>query len=258
MLPATTTPTTQKTEETTIPTAAGRLAAVLHTPGGRPRDIAVIFCHGFRGSKEGGGRAAALAAQAAGRGFAALRFDFTPLSPLSTQVDELRTVVAYCRQTVGRRLVLFGRSMGGSAALAVAAADKHICALSLWSTPHDLHATFRLSLGAGYDRLAGGETLTVADEFGQLTLTPEFLRDFDRFDLLACARQLAGRPLLVVHGERDEIVPLRQAAEIYNQAADPKKLIIVPGGDHRFLTGYDQAAGAVLSWLDAAFPRRSY
>ena len=254
MSQATTTTNMQIAEEIAIPAAAGRMAAVLHTPYGPSRGLAVIFCHGFRGSKEGGGRAASLAARVAAMGYVALRFAFTPLRPLSTQIDELRTAVAYCRRSLSRRIILFGRSMGGSAALAVAAAGKDICGLVLWSTPHDLRETFRLSLRDGYDRLVGGETLSIADEFGRLTLEPAFLRDFDRFDLLGCARLLTGRPILVVHGERDEIVPLRQAEEIYNQATEPKKLVVIPGGDHRFLDGYDLAADAVLAWL-AAFPQ---
>lgn len=246
--------TLPKTDQTfvAIPPATGS-PAVLHTPVGRGRDLAVIFCHGFRGSKEGGGRAAALASEVAGRGLAALRFDFTPLSLLSVQVEELRTVIEYCRRNVSRRVILFGRSMGGSASLIAAAADPLVAGLCLWSTPHDLRDTFRLSLGEGYSRLERGETLTVADEFGSVTLTPDFLRDFDRYDLLACAGQLDERPIFIVHGEKDEIVPLRQCEEIFARAAGPKKLCVIPGGDHRFLTGYDQAASALLSWLDA-FP----
>ncbi len=183
-----------------------------------------------------------------------MRFDFTPLAPLSSQVSELGAVVDYCRLKLSRRLVLLGRSMGGSAALAVTAADPLIAGLCLWSTPHDLRETFRLSLGAGYTRLAVGETLHLADEFGQLSLTPDYLRDFDKFDLLTAAGRLAGRPLLVVHGDKDEIVPLQQAAAIFDHAAEPKKLLVIPGGDHRFLTGYDQASAAALAWLAAAFP----
>ncbi len=241
------------TKEFTIPAGGGLLAAVLHTSAGRKSGITVIICHGFRGSKEGGGRAAALAVEMACRGFAALRFDFTPLGRLSSQVDELRAVVDYCRAKLGSRLVLLGRSMGGSAALAVTAADRSIAGLCLWSTPCDLHEAFRISLGEGYARLAGGETLDLADEFGHLRLTPAFLGDFDRFDLLADAGRLAGRPLLVIHGEKDEIVPLKQAEKISDHAAGPKKLIVIPGGDHRFLTGYGQASAAVLSWLTSTF-----
>ncbi|MDR7867801.1 MAG: alpha/beta hydrolase [Sporomusaceae bacterium] len=237
-----------------IPTAAGKLNAILYLPVERQRDYAVIFCHGFRGSKEGGGRASSLAARVAENGFVALLFDFAPLSLLSEQVEELRAVVSYSRREVSDRIVLFGRSMGGSAALAVAAADRLIGGLCLWSAPHNLHETFRLSLGEeAYSRLLGGEPVSIADEFGHVCMTPDFLGDFDRFDLLACARLVSGRPMLVVHGENDEIVPLRQAVEIFDQAGEPKKMTVVPGADHRFLSGHEQASAALLAWLEAGF-----
>ncbi len=239
-----------------IPKAAGELSAILYLPTKSGFDYSVIFCHGFRGSKEGGGRASALAGRVAASGFAALLFDFTPFSLLSAQVDELKTVVDYCRREISSRVVLFGRSMGGSAALAVTADDRLIDGLCLWSAPYDLHETFRLSLGGGYKCLLAGETVNIADEFGRVRLTPDFLHDFDRFDLLACARLVVGRPLLVVHGEKDEVVPLRQAAEIFAQAGEPKKMAVVPGADHRFLSGHEHASEALLTWLAADFPAK--
>ena len=240
-------------EEFSIGTASGSLAAVLHRPAGDAEWV-VVFCHGFRGSKEGGGRAEALTAKVAALGYAAVRFDFTPLGTLSRQVAELAAVVAWCREALGGRVILLGRSMGGSAALATAAADRRVAGLALWATPHDLDETFRLALGAGYDRLARGEELDVCDEYGALSLTPGFVADFAAFDLLAAVDALAGRPLLVVHGEEDAVVPVRQAREVFARAGEPKELALVPGGDHQLLVGHERATTAVLAWLAKMFP----
>jgi putative redox protein len=196
-----------------------------------------------------------VAAKVAELGFAALLFDFTPLGRLSEQVAELKTVVAYCRGNISSRVILFGRSMGGSAALAVAAADRMIEGLCLWSTPHDLRETFRLSLGDKYEYLAVGAAIAIADEFGTLNLTPNYIRDFDRFDLLACAGRLAGRPLLVVHGENDEIVPRVQAGAIFAAATEPKKMIVIPGGDHRFICGHEQSVRRRAGLAGRCFPQ---
>lgn len=244
-----------KTEELIIPAPAAGLAAVYHAPAGRPAGCCVVFCHGFRGSKEGGGRAAALADKVAAMGYAAVRFDFTPVQCLSHQVDELTAVAEFCRAKIGGRLILFGRSMGGSAAVALAARDPAVAGLCLWATPHDLAETFRLSLAAGYARLAAGECISIEDEYGRLELSPAFIGDFARHDLLAGVRALAGRPILVVHGGEDEVVPLSQARELFRQAGEPKELVVIPGGDHRFLNGYPQASAALLDWLGRLFPR---
>lgn len=244
-----------KTENLIVAAGDARLAVVVHRPGNRYTGCTVVFCHGFRGSKEGGGRATALAEKIADLGHSVVRFDFTPNQCLSRQVAELTAVVAFCRANIGDRLILSGRSMGGSAALAFAAADRRVAGLCLWATPCDLAETFRLSLGAGYDRLTNGESLDIEDEFGRLHLGPEFVDDFARHDLPACLRSLAGIPVLIVHGDADEVVPPAQARRLFYAAGEPKELVVIAGGDHRFLRGHPEASAAVVAWLDRRFHR---
>jgi len=233
----------------------GFLAGVVHEPA-QGYEYAVIMCHGFRGSKDGGGRAVEVAQRAAEAGFAVLRFDFTPQQILSRQVEEVKAVVKYCRANIASRIILFGRSMGGSACLAYAAQNKNVEGLCLWSTPIDLEETFRLSLGQEiYDALASGKEVSIFDEFGTLELGPEFLVDFSRFNFKTLAKEFSGGPVLIVHGTEDEVVPLRQAQTLYSLLNVPKRLEIIDGGDHRFVRCYDRAAAAVLGWLTEQFCR---
>src|SRR5690606_22092980 len=39
-------------------------------------------------------------------------------------------------------------------------------------------------------------------------------------------------PILMMHGDRDELLPLRHAERLYAAAAEPKQLIVVPGAGH--------------------------
>jgi pimeloyl-ACP methyl ester carboxylesterase len=238
----------------TISAPYGDLAAVIHTPGRVANSEVLIICHGFRGSKDGGGRAIALAKKAAAMGFTVVRFDFSPQGSLTRQIEELTAVVAYCRSHISLRVILLGRSMGGSAALAFAAADQEIAGLCLWATPCNLTETFRLALGAGYDRLVAGLPLMCEDEYGPLCLAPDFIEDFANYDFAACAASLVGVPLLIVHGSEDQIVPLDQAEQLYAAARQPKDFVVIPGGDHQFVNSHQVASGAVLSWLARMFP----
>ena len=52
-----------------------------------------------------------------------------------------------------------------------------------------------------------------------------------RFDV--AAKTAALRDVLIFHGAADEVVPYRHAAEIMAAAAEPKRLITLPEGDHR-------------------------
>ncbi|MDJ0869101.1 MAG: alpha/beta hydrolase [Myxococcota bacterium] len=49
----------------------------------------------------------------------------------------------------------------------------------------------------------------------------------------AAALQLASRPLLVIHGDRDERVPVAQGRALYAAASEPRSLWIVEGAGHR-------------------------
>jgi uncharacterized protein len=232
-----------------FPTDQGKLPGMVHESASPGKGKVLLMCHGFRGSKDGGGRAVALAQRAAAQGFTAVRFDFTPTTCLTRQIREITAVVKGCRRLFAKPVVLLGRSMGGSASLAFAAIDCALAGLCLWSTPSDLYETFRLALGDKYQPLVTGERIEIDDEYGHLELTADFIKDFAQHNLLGSVKQIQGLPLLILHGTEDAIVPLAQAKVLFEQASEPKQLTIINGADHHFTQHAVQAADAVLSWL---------
>lgn len=212
----------------------------------------LIMAHGFRGSMEGGGRAAYLS-QMASMFVNVLRFNFTGSQILSHQIEELEAVLDFVQKKYHNpRLFLLGRSMGGAASLVTASRRSDIAGLALWATPNDLHATFKNALGdENYSRLKGGKTLDLEDERGSITLTPDFVSDLDKYDLQQMLRAWQKRPLLIIHGSNDETVDVSQAQRSFALAGRPKKLVIVPGADHSFTNHSNKAAEEVITWLRA-------
>lgn len=210
----------------------------------------LILAHGFRGSMEGGGRAVILAEMAA-ECCNVIRFNFNGSQILSKQIAEIEAVLDYVRLNFsGSKIFLLGRSLGGAAALVAAARAADIAGLVLWATPNDLQATFRKALGdESYDALLAGQTLYLNDERGELALTPDFLTDFARYDLQVLLRNWRKRPLLILHGEKDETVTVEQARLSFALAGVPKKLVLINGGDHSFTNHGNKAAAEVVAWL---------
>ena len=69
----------------------------------------------------------------------------------------------------------------------------------------------------------------------------------DRFE----ARKAIGRveaPVLLLHGKRDSIIPVRQAEELFAAANEPRELQIIPQAGHMDLYEHG-AAGIVLAFL---------
>ena len=61
-------------------------------------------------------------------------------------------------------------------------------------------------------------------------------------------------PLLVMHAEDDQTVPLRCGEEIFAQAKDPREFWKIPGGGHAdaFLRFGDLYQKKVMAWLSSA------
>jgi dipeptidyl aminopeptidase/acylaminoacyl peptidase len=81
-------------------------------------------------------------------------------------------------------------------------------------------------------------------------LSRAFFDDARRHDLPEAIAGLAC-PLLVVHGDHDEIIPLSEAEQ--GQALNPRRvtLAVIPGADHMFSRKTDRSAivAKVSAWF---------
>ena len=231
------------------------LQAVLHEAVKTPAKATIIISHGFRGSKEGGGRAKLLAEGAALEKCNVIRFDFTALSTLTEQINELNSVLCFAKEKFNEDIILLGRSMGGCASLFSCTQNKDVRGLILCSMPFDLYATFTLTLGIeNLKALKKGYAVSLDDEWGKAILQPEFYADLMSYDMTIALTQLCeSLPTLFVHGEFDEIVPLQQAEKAYELCASEKTFALIEGGDHRFISGFEQSKEAILRWLAVNF-----
>src|SRR5262249_4959967 len=69
----------------------------------------------------------------------------------------------------------------------------------------------------------------------------------DRFDAVARIGQVKA-PILVLHGERDRVVPLRFVRGLFDAAPEPKEFWLAPEAGHEILARYG-AFEAVLNFL---------
>ena len=227
----------------------------------RAKERLLVIAHGFRGSMDGGGRASALAEQAAA-GAQVIRFNFTESQILSKQVEELALVVDYgVKLLQPKSLYLLGRSLGGATAIVYLAqtaarlklkppSEVKLGGLILWSTPNNLKKTFQAVLGvSNFEKLYQGQPVTLQDYKGKFTLQPETVRDMLQYDLSDCLGRIGTMPSLILHGTADAIVSLEQPQANYDALREPKELVLLPGGDHSFVSDSTSASRVVLDWL---------
>ena len=90
--------------------------------------------------------------------------------------------------------------------------------------------------------------------WGFLPLRYIMVDQYRTIDYIAAVRT----PLLVVHGARDRVIPVGQARHLYTKARGPKRLLILPRGDHNdlFDRGAWEEIEAILGrWKERAFRR---
>lgn len=237
--------------------ASGQKLAALFCRAAVEEAPVIIVCHGFTGSKEGGGRALSMAEALALRGWHTLLFDFSGAGEsegsaeeitLSRQISDLGAVVEWCRRQGLGPLLLTGRSFGGTTALCYAAEDSGIAAVCTWAAvarPADLFCRFVREWPA-----PGQSRVALTGEEGTLYISREFFRDLERHDPLRAAAAIAPRPLLVIHGTADQVVPCSQAELIYRAAGAPKSIERIPGADHRFSNHQEAVWRTFFAWLD--------
>jgi uncharacterized protein len=219
----------------------------------------IVVCHGFTGSKEGGGRALAMGNELATLGFSTLLFDFAGCGEsdgkweeltLSGQVDDLSAVVGWCRENGFNRIILMGRSFGGTTALLYAGEDSKIAAVCTWAAVARPALLFRPYLKNNLNG-PGNEVIMIKGSEGEVALKRSFFLDLTRHDLLASTGKIAPRNLLIIHGSADETVPATNAHIIYQAAGNPKELAIIEGADHRFSMHLERVWSVFFSWLQS-------
>ena len=220
----------------------------------------VIVCHGFTGSKEGGGRAELMAEELGARGYAVLLFDFSGCGQsegefadvtLTRHISDLDCSVDYCRRLGFERIITIGRSFGGTTAICLGSAGGRVSGVCTWAAPGTLGELF--SYLRLQEPVGSSELLQLSDEEEPLWIKKSFLTDLDNHDVYSRAGEIAPNPLLVIHGADDEVVPRGNAQLIYNSAGEPKQIAIIDQADHQFTGSHEKVWKICFQWLKENF-----
>lgn len=70
----------------------------------------------------------------------------------------------------------------------------------------------------------------------------------DRYESASRIARMSA-PLLILHGERDTVVPVAMGRRLYELAREPKKIVVFPNGHHSDLDQHG-AVDVVRAWID--------
>ncbi len=204
-----------------IPGPSGPLEALVDRPAGQPR-AAVVFAHPL--PIQGGTMHTKVVYQGTKAltriGCVVLRFNFRGVGLSAGAWDEGRGELDDYRAAVDF----------------MAAAHP---GLELWAAGFSFGSYIAMTAGADDDRVCA-----------LIGIAPPV----DRYDYAPVVRST--KPKFIVHGERDELIPLRAVREFYARLEEPKELVEIDRASHLF-EGQASEAGDALEELLADFSCRA-
>ena len=231
------------------------LAARLDLPEGPVRATA-LFAHCFTCSKDIPA-ARRIAGRLAARGIAVLRFDFTGLghsggefanTGFSSNVADLVKAAEYLEGRDMAPQLLIGHSLGGAAAIKVAAEIPGLKALVTIAAPADPEHVLK-NFGDTLEEIRDKGTAEVSLAGRRFEIRREFIEDIEASSLDAALPRL-GAALLVLHSPIDSLVDIDNAATIFQAAKHPKSFVTLDDADHLISREADAeyAADVIVSW----------
>lgn len=235
---------------------------------------AVLICHGMNARGSYGLRIySRLAAEACKAGFVCLVFDFRGVGR-STGVfeygfgeqEDVKCTLNYLAsrpEAAPNRVFVVGHSLGGAVSLYVLQGETRVRGLALWSTPknhnYNVKKFIRLTHGtvglcaflilSRIDRIFDVSRLYRLEVYG-IDLRPRYVRErLMKLNECEAVSKLHNIPLLIVNGQRDVIVCVDEAEEVYRSANEPKSLVIIESADHVYRGKEQQLIGKTLEWI---------
>ena len=231
------------------------LKGVLHLPEGNDVHAAVLLCHGMESNKESD-KLTSLSRDLAERGILALRFDFAYAGESSgkfeeityrSEVEDLAGAFAFVLRYQVKKIAILGSSMGGTAALLFGAKEKRVTALVTIAAPvHPEKFT---------DRLLTPDEIKQWREVGFIPyhghrINVSLLDELEKINIPAEIKKISC-PVLIIHGDADQTVPVEEAHELHTLLKGTKKICILKECDHRLSdpSHLDEALDEALTWI---------
>jgi uncharacterized protein len=210
---------------------------------------AVMILHGAGSRKE---NHVDYARAAVAHGFAALTFDIRghgetegDLGPgIVADLQRLVRLLAERPEVDPTRIAARGSSMGGLLAIHLAAASESvaaavaICPAAEWMLIEQVR------------RVADGEPPPSGSYLESIRIdAPALVAWLGEHEVADAVERMGAKPLLLIHARGDESVPVAHSEALYARAADPKRLLLLDGGDHRSAQHDAEMQGESLRWL---------
>lgn len=220
----------------------------------------IIMAHGFTGDKSEWGRFAPTAEVLNKAGYNVLVFDFSGSGEsdddsltVGKQVDDLNCAIKYVSDKGFKKIGLLGLSLGGLVSLKVHSPEKNIKTMVLWAPVTDKKENYA-------EKKFNPEELKELKEKGYITkimeagirkkiiIDKQMVKDRESVNQKELLPHI-DCPVLIIHGNQDESVPLEDSKSAIKYLSPESKLEIIHGADHQFSEQLDTIIELSINWF---------
>ena len=246
--------------EVTLEVEGLKISGQLYLPGrgDHPPYPTVCVCHGIPAKRPDPNNDRGyhlLAERICREGLAVLTFNFRGAGTsegnldLSGWIRDLKAGIDYlwALPEVDRtHLSLLGFSAGAAVSICVAAQDNRVSSVASCACPAEFTSL-----------IEADDLQSVINHFRDIGAirdkdfppsVEDWVGGFKLVNPVSYVAEIAPRPLLLVHGNKDEVVDVGHAYKLYARAGEPKQVIIFDGAGHR-LRRNDRAMAIIIDWL---------
>lgn len=233
--------------ETKIPSTKGNIAAAIHYPENKVGKLAIL-CPGYLDSKDYHGLVD-LAEVLKEQGYVVVRFEPTgtwksdgDISDYTTSqyLEDIKNVFEYMlSQANYKQILLGGHSRGGQVSILYAARDSRISiVLGIMPSSGPIQGQRREEWKNNGVSVSQRNLPNDKDKTIEFRVPFNHILDRDQYDAVGDAKKIKV-PIILIAGELDDLVPPDKVKEIFDNANEPKKFLIISniGHDYRHNDG---------------------
>ena len=231
-----------KQEKITFQNSKGqKLVGVLYNPNSKGRFPIVIYCHGYRSTKESG-KVKPLAEKLTSKNISLFAFDFSGRgesdgkfedTTITQYIDDLKYAIGHISKLTDK-LGIIGNSLGGLVSLQETAKNKRIKVLALLS-PVSYFPTKKKN-GFTPNNIKEWKkkryTFTKSERFGKMKINYSYYKDGLKYGNYSVYEDIK-IPVLIIHGTNDESVPISYSEKLIKHIKN-HKFIALKRADHNY------------------------
>ena len=225
-----------------ISSTKANLAVAIHYPKTKTDKLAIL-CPGYLDSKDYK-HLVSLAEALSKQGYAVARFDPTgtweskgDISDYtnSQYLEDIKSVLEYMlHQASYKRILLGGHSRGGQVSILYAARDLRISVvLGIMPSSGPITGKRREEWERAGARIDQRNLPNDKDKKMEFHVPFQHVLDRDQYDVIGDVKKIKA-PIILIAGELDKAVPVSDVKEIFDNANEPKKFLIIQNIGHDY------------------------